>query len=81
MYAPSPVPNDTQDLARYLSNELQAIQNAIMQLAEGHIDVTNVAPKRPREGDIRLCDGVNFNPTGAGKGFYGYYNSAWHFLG
>ncbi|MGB4499634.1 MAG: hypothetical protein WBI40_13180, partial [Methylococcaceae bacterium] len=80
-YSPAPPPYDAADLQRYLFNELQAIQTAIMQLAEGHIDVTNVAPKRPREGDIRLCDGVNWNPTGTGKKFVGYRGGAWVELG
>jgi hypothetical protein len=80
-YSPAPVPLNTADLPRYLQNEFQAIQNAIMQLAAGHIDVTNVAPEKPREGDIRLADGVNFNPTGLGQRFVGYRGGAWVDLG
>jgi hypothetical protein len=80
-YVPSPTPNNTGDLARYLTNELQMIQTAIMQLAAGHIDVTNVAPAKPREGDIRLADGVNWNPVGLGKRFVGYRGNTWVDLG
>ncbi len=79
-YSPSPTPNDPADLPRYLRDEFQAIQNAIMQLAAGHLDMVNAVPAKPRDGDIRFADGTNWNP-GSGKGFYGYYNSAWHFLG
>lgn len=42
--------------------------------------LTNVAPATPVEGDIALADGTGWNP-GSGKGFYGYYTGAWHFLG
>jgi len=80
-YAPSPTPNDVNELPRYLRDEFNAIQNAIMQLATGHVDVTNVAPTKPREGDIRLADGVNWNPTGAGKRFVGYRGGSWVDLG
>lgn len=80
-YAPSPVPSETSELARYLSNELSAIQNALMQLAAGHIDVTNVAPTKPREGDIRLADGTNWNPVALGKRFVGYRGGVWVDLG
>ena len=80
-YAPAHVPNDPNDLPRYLRNEFSAIQTAISQLAAGHIDVTSVAPTKPREGDIRLCDGTAWNPVGLGKRFVGYRGGAWVDLG
>lgn len=80
-YAPSPAPTNPQDLPRYLENEFLAIQTAIMRIAEGHIDVTNVAPAKPREGDIRLADGINWNPLGTGQRFVGYRGGAWRDLG
>ena len=79
-YTPGNVPDDAADLQRFLRDELIKIQAAVIALALGHIDMVNVAPTKPREGDIRLADGTNWNP-GSGKGFYGYYGSAWHFLG
>lgn len=80
-YSPQPPPNNTNDLPRYLAQEFSAIQNALMQLAAGHIDVTSVAPTKPREGDVRLCDGTNWNPVGLGKRFVGYRGSVWVDLG
>lgn len=80
-YSPAPVPNDTRELQRYLQNEFSAIQNAIIQLAAGHIDVTSVAPSKPREGDIRLADGVAWNPVALGKRFVGYRGGVWVDLG
>lgn len=41
---------------------------------------TTVAPEKPRLGDIRLADGVNWNP-GGGAGVYCYYGSTWNRLG
>ena len=80
-YTPGNAPETQEQINRYMVEELRKISAAINLLALGHLDETHVAPDKPREGDIRLCDGVNFNPTGAGKGFYGYYNAAWHLLG
>lgn len=80
-YSPSPPPTDTNDLPRYLRNEFSRIQDAITQLATGHIDVTNVAPLRPRDGDIRLADGTNWNPVALGKRFVGYRGGVWVDLG
>lgn len=39
------------------------------------------APKKVSEGLIVLADGVNWNPTGAGRGVYCYYGGAWNKLG
>lgn len=80
-FALSPVPTNPQDLPLYLENQFLAIQTAITQLAQGHVDVTHVAPAKPREGDIRLCDGVNWNPLGTGQRFVGYRGGAWRDLG
>ena len=79
-YSPATVPNDPAQIPRYLMDEMPKIQSAVLGLADGHIDMTYAAPAKPREGDLRLADGTTWNP-GSGKGFYGYYGSAWHFLG
>jgi hypothetical protein len=79
-YVPQPVPDDPKDLARYLRNELQQIQFSIDQLATGQLEVTTVAPAKPRDGMLRRADGTSWNP-GSGQGVYCYYNAAWRFLG
>lgn len=79
-YQPGTPPADPKDLQRFLSEELIKIQTTFNALIAGHIDVTHVAPTKPRNGDIRLADGTNWNP-GSGQGFYGYYNSTWNKLG
>lgn len=75
-YAPSEPPEDAAETRRFLRDELQKISIAITALALGHLDKTNVAPLKPREGDIRFADGANWNP-GAGKGIYAHNGTAW----
>lgn len=79
-YAPAPIPTDNKYLAQYIANELSAIQTAIHALAAGHIDKSYAAPAKPRDGDIRYANGVNWNP-GIGAGIYYYNGSIWKFLG
>ena len=77
-YAAGLVPDEASALAAFLREELNKIQNAINVLADGQLDLTTVAPTKPRDGMIRYgAAGV----YGAGQGFYGYYAAAWHFLG
>ena len=57
----------------YIQDELGYISTAIEQQALGFLDVTNVAPEKPRHGMIRYADGSNWNP-GSGEGIY-FFNS------
>ena len=77
-YVPRETPLDYDVF--YFQDELRRISLSIELLAAGHIDETNVAPDKPRTGDIRLADGTNWNP-GSGQGIYARYNNAWNFLG
>ena len=79
-YTPGQVPESKDDLVRFLRQELQAIQFAMSAIADGQLDVTTVAPTKPRAGMIRYTDAVSWNP-GAGAGFYGYHSGAWSKLG
>ena len=79
-YNPGTPPSDPRDFTRFWMDESIKIQNAINALIAGHLDETNVAPTKPRTGDIRLADGTNWNP-GSGAGFYGYHSGAWNKLG
>lgn len=82
LYVASQPPADPAMLPAYLAQELQKIQRTIQQLAAGHIDTSYAAPDRPREGDLRLADGVHWNPVGAGAPrFVGYRNGSWALLG
>lgn len=79
-YTAGAVPDATADLNNYLRDELAKIESMFNALADGQLDVTTVAPTKPRDGMLRLADGTLWNP-GSGRGFYGYSNGAWRFLG
>ena len=80
-YVPNQVPTDASDMQRFLFEELNRISAAITALSLGHLDATTVAPAKPRDGDIRLCDGVGWNPLGTGQKYVGYRGGAWVLLG
>lgn len=72
-------PPDNSPLARYLRDELDKIKSAIDLVSGGKLPVTTVAPTKPRDGDIKLADGTNWDPSD-GEGVYAYYNSTWNWL-
>jgi hypothetical protein len=77
-YSKTPVPSKAEDIPSYLQTELDRISAIISNLADGHFDVSNVAPDKPRTGDIRYADGSNWNPGGTGEGVYIYLSTgAW----
>jgi hypothetical protein len=80
-YQPEPVPDNPADLPRYLLTEFDRLASVVRLLAAGHLDVTHVAPPKPRQGDLRYADGTDWDP-GSGEGWY-FYNSSgiWKFLG
>ena len=72
------MPSEAEDIPAYLQTELDRISAIISNLADGHFDVSNVAPDKPRTGDIRYADGSNWNPGGTGEGVYIYLSTgAW----
>jgi len=76
-YTKSPVPANPEDISAYLQSELDKLSGIISNIADGHFDTSNVAPSKPRAGDIRYADGTNWNP-GSGEGVYVYLSTgAW----
>jgi len=69
-YSPENVPNDVNELVRFLQDELNKIKDAIGEDNFLQLTVLNVAPTKPQIGLYR-ADGVNWNP-GAGAGVYEY---------
>lgn len=63
-------------LQRFLREELAKLSATVNLLSLGHLDKTQVAPAKPRDGDMRYADGVNWNP-GAGYGTYLYNGTYW----
>ena len=77
-YTPAPVPDKTEDIPTYLRQEFDRMSATINNIADGHFDVSNVAPDKPRTGDIRYADGSNWNPGSTGEGVYIYLSTgAW----
>lgn len=77
-YEPSPVPDNTEDIPAYLRQEFSRMSRIINNIADGHFDVSNAAPDKPRTGDIRYADGSNWNPGSTGEGIYIYLSTgAW----
>ena len=71
-YTPEPVTDEGTN------RELQRIASAMSAIADGQLDLTTVAPTKPREGMTRFgAAGV----LGATKGVYTYYDGAWNKLG
>lgn len=79
-YTVGDIPATQAEIPAYLRRELDKIQAAINIIADGQLDVTTVAPAKPRDGMIRRADGTSWNP-GSGQGVYCYYAGSWKFLG
>lgn len=74
-------PASDKELGEFLLRELRKISTAMnTQTDLLRLSTSNKAPTKPRDGDVRLADGVNWNPTGVGAGFYGYRGGAWRKL-
>jgi len=70
-WSPNPAPVNPEDLPDYLFNELNRLGDILFNLDTFRLEPTNVAPAKPRDGDIRYADGTNWNP-GSGQGIYAY---------
>ena len=80
-YTPRPVPLRTEDLARFLTEELQFIAREVTQSVPYLLlDTVYAAPRKLIEGMIVKADGTTWNP-GSGAGVYLYRASEWRFLG
>jgi hypothetical protein len=68
-YNPNPVPDNTEDLPKYIFDELLRLQGSLEENPISYIEVKNAAPDRIKQGDIVYADGSNWNP-GSGEGIY-----------
>ena len=78
-YSPEPK-TGSENLEEWLLREFRRISIAFDGVEEIQLIELNVEPSKPRSGMVVLADGTNFNP-GSGRGFYGYTDGAWTFLG
>ena len=80
-FLPNTRPPDQTKLGEWTEREFRRLAETLNLATDMlRLETTNVAPAKPRAGDIRLADGTNWNP-GSGAGFYGYYGGAWVKLG
>jgi len=75
-WTPNPAPVGNENLSDYLFHELNRLSDVLFNLDVMRLEETNVAPVKPRNGDIRYADGTNWNPSG-GRGIYAYIGSTW----
>jgi hypothetical protein len=68
-YTPNPVPDNPDDLPKYIFEELLKLQGALQENPTTYIEVKNATPSRIKQGDIVYGDGTNFDP-GSGEGIY-----------
>ena len=76
-WTPNPAPVGNENLSDYLFHELNRLSDVLFNLDIMRLEETNVAPAKPRNGDIRYADGTNWNPGGTGEGIYAYTDDAW----
>ena len=77
-YEPSPIPrvNNVGDLALYIYSELNRLGSILFNQSVLRLEESNVAPTKPRNGDIRYADGTNWDP-GSGAGIYFFDGTNW----
>lgn len=76
MYVPSNPPSSYS--SQFISNELRKIASELSTPTFNSLNLTqlNVAPARPRDGDVYYADGTNWNP-GSGAGLYSYLGGSY----
>jgi hypothetical protein len=75
-WTPNPAPVGNENLSDYLFHELNRLSDVLFNLDVMRLEQTNVAPNKPRDGDMRYADGTNWNP-GSGAGIYAYIGTSW----
>lgn len=76
----APLPPEVKEIFEWMQRELELIAKAMQRPTMVHLEELTVAPPKPRDGMVVFADGTEWNP-GAGRGYYGYYSSAWSKLG
>lgn len=83
-YEPTTAPvfndKDLQILVSWITRELDSISDTFTGVQTIMLQEMYTPPAKFVNGMIVLADGTHWNP-GSGRGFYGYANGAWHFLG
>lgn len=69
--------NSFDQLKEYIERELNRVGAAIE--ASNRVPTVAVVPSKPREGDVYIADGTNWNP-GSGAGTYIFEGGVWSLL-
>jgi hypothetical protein len=82
-YTPARPPDTSsaspQDVIEWAKKEFEVISRNFQEHDITGFKVTNVAPPKPREGNMAFADGTNWNP-GSGRGLYEYRGGTWQKL-
>ena len=73
-WSPNPSPVSTEDLPRYLFNELTNLSRTLFQVEGLHMDRQYKLPEKPRDGDLALFADDVILPEG---GLYYYNGTDW----
>ena len=73
-FDPTTCPVTLEEIPSFIDSMLLEVRTVLDLVRDGHLDVSNVVPSDPQQGDIRYADGSNWNP-GSGEGIY-FYNAA-----
>ena len=78
-WAPAPSPSNTEDLPKYLYEELSKLSKVLFQVDRLHLDRQYKVKDndKPRDGDIELCD---VDVRGTVAGLYYYNGTDWIFI-
>ena len=77
-YQSSNVPDDPAALPGFLRQEFLALKQASEREQPFlELQVLNASPTKIREGMVVCADGTNWQPLGAGGGFFGRFGGAW----
>lgn len=79
-YVPRPAPFRTEDLPRYVEDELRRLGTLLSGLSIVVIHQSHAPPSKIEDGMVVLADGTDWNP-GSGAGFYGRRGGTWVLLG
>lgn len=77
-YTPGTPPVDLAGLVSYVQSELLQISAVLHMVEEGSYQkIWQVAPAKPKEGQIVIAAGAPGWDPGAGKGAYEYKSGVW----
>lgn len=75
---PKKLADSVVDLAKFVEDELAAVATSMQSITQ--LQISYVAPDKPRQGMVVYADGTHWNP-GSREGAYAYGSDAtWHFL-